>query len=69
MIRAAIMNELRRRGRTRYWLAQQIGMQPRAIYSVLGRNMTISTAEAMMKALDLAVTPSPAERRPKEAPR
>lgn len=59
IICAAIMAELDRRKRTRYWLAKRIGMHPNLVSRALSpdHDMRASTAERMLSALNLSVKP------------
>lgn len=56
-IRAAILAELKRQEKTQYWLAQQAGMHVNVVYKALakGRDMRVSTADRLLKALGLVV--------------
>lgn len=59
IIRAAILKELERIGKTRYWLAKELGMHPNDVNRALseGYDMRVSTAEKMLTALKLTVKP------------
>lgn len=61
-----IKSELKRQGRTRYWLAQQIGVNPRNIYRMFAGQASREHVEKMLDALGLTVTrtPKPKTRRP-----
>ena len=57
LIRAAILRELERRDKSKYWLAKQIAMHPNEVNRALsdGYDMRVSTAEKMLKALGIEV--------------
>lgn len=59
MIREAVLRELRRSKHTRYWLAQQLGIQRQSLYRMLddgGQGFSTKTADAMLKILGLHIT-------------
>ena len=60
IIRNAILAALREKNMTRYQLAQQIGIAPKSIYRMLGKegNMTEKYADACMRVLGLEVVPA-----------
>lgn len=49
----AVLDALKRQGRTIYWLGQQIGVGPSNVYSMLQRDFRVSQAEKMMTVLGL----------------
>lgn len=57
LIREAILGELKRIEKSKYWLAKEIGMHPNDVNRALseGYDMRVSTAEKMLKALGLSV--------------
>lgn len=57
VIRTAILAELKRIDKSKYWLAKQIGMHPNEVNRALsdGYDMRVSTAEKMLRALGLKV--------------
>jgi hypothetical protein len=57
LIRSAIIAELSRIGKTRYWLAKQVDMHPNDVLRALsdGYDMRVSTAEKMLRGLNLTV--------------
>lgn len=57
LIRAAIMAELSRLGKSKYWLAKQVDMHPNEVNRALsdGYDMRVSTAERMLVFLGLKV--------------
>ncbi len=57
LIRSAILRELARLGRSKYWLAQQVDMHPNVVNRALstGYDMRVSTAERFLSALGLTV--------------
>ena len=63
VIREAILGELRRIDKSKYWLSKQIGMHPNEVNRALsdGYDMRVSTAEKMLKALSLTIVPEASE--------
>lgn len=57
LIRTAILAELNRLGKSKYWLAKTVGMHPNEVNRALsdGYDMRVSTAERMLVALGLKV--------------
>ena len=60
IVRAAIMAELKRIEKTRYWLAKQISMNPNEVNRALSgsHDMRVSTAEKMLRGLRLKIVPT-----------
>jgi len=55
-VRQAILNELKRRGKSRYWLVKKAKMRPATVYGFLsGGGASLRNAEKLMKVLDLEV--------------
>lgn len=59
LIKSAILTELKKRGKSKYWLAIQAGMHANDANRALSdsHDMRVSTAEKMLKALGLTVSP------------
>ena len=59
LIRTAILDELKRIDKTRYWLAKQIAMHPNEVNRALSgsHDMRVSTAEKMLRGLRLEIVP------------
>lgn len=57
LIRAAILAELARIEKSKYWLAKEVGMHPNEVNRALseGYDMRVSTAEKMLSKLGLVI--------------
>lgn len=58
-LRQAILTELKRQKKTRYWLSQKSRIRPATVYDFLnGRaSARLSTAEKLMRVLGLEIRP------------
>ncbi len=60
MIREAVLRELKKSKRTRYWLAQQLGIQRQSLYRMLDngeQGFSTNTADEMLRILGLHIKP------------
>lgn len=59
MIREAILRELTRQKRTRYWLAQELGIKRQSLYRMLDdseHGFSTNTADKMFRVLGLRIS-------------